>query len=309
MHIAFVTDPIEQFDEVYESTVMIIAAAQRRGWSVSLILQADLMVWNCEPHALAQPVTLTLGQKPWYHLGASKLQALTDFDVIVMRKDPPFDMNYIYATYILELAEQQGVRVLNRPQSLRDFNEKMAIQWFPQCMPPTLVTAKKFAIKAFYAEHQDIIIKPLDSAGGAAIFRLRPNDSNFNVIWELMTGEGKRLVMVQRYLPAVANGDKRVLLINGEPIPHGVARIAAAGENRANISVGATSKGVPLTERDYWLCAQIAPTLKAKGLYCVGIDIIGDYITEINVTSPGLFRLFQQYADIDVGEIFMEGLV
>lgn len=203
-----------------------------------------------------------------------------------MRKDPPFDQEYVYATYLLERAEERGAYVINKPQSLRDANEKLFTAWFAHCCADTLVTREPFRIREFLSEHQDIIVKPLDGMGGTGIFRVRADDPNFSVITEIMTQYGSRFVMAQKFLPEIVNGDKRILMVNGEPVPYCLARIPAQGETRGNLAAGGRGEGRALTERDRWLAAQVGPTLREKGLVFVGLDVIGDYLTEINVTSP-----------------------
>jgi len=217
-------------------------------------------------------------------------------------------MDYIYTTYLLELAESAGVFVVNEPQSLRDANEKLYTAWFPQCAPPTLVTSQAELIRSFLAEHSDIILKPLDTMGGASIFRVQQDDLNTGVIIETLTGYGQRPVMAQRFIPEIRDGDKRILLIDGEPVPYALARIPAKGETRANLAVGGRGVGVALSERDYWICEQVAPRLKEKGLLFVGLDVIGDYLTEINVTSPTCIRELDEQYDLDIGSQLMASI-
>ncbi len=225
-----------------------------------------------------------------------------------MRKDPPFDMEYVYATYILEQAEARGVLVVNRAQSLRDANEKLFTAWFPQCCPPSLVTREQSRLRAFLDQERDMIIKPLGSMGGDSIFRVRQADPNVGVIFETLTQHGQRYALAQRYIPEISAGDKRILLIDGEPIPYALARIPAQGETRGNLAAGGTGEGVPLTERDRWICEQVAPTLREKGLIFVGLDVIGDYLTEINVTSPTCIRELDRIYDINIGETLMAAI-
>jgi glutathione synthase len=223
-----------------------------------------------------------------------------------MRIDPPFDMDYIYSTYVLEQAESDGVLIVNKPQSLRDANEKLFTAWFPQCCSPTLVTSQVQRIRDFLTEHEDIIVKPLDGMGGASIFRLKKNDHNLGVVLETMTNHGKTLTMVQRYLPEIKQGDKRILLINGEPVPFCLARIPAEGETRGNLAAGGRGEGQPLSDRDRWLCEQVAPTLKEKGLIFVGLDVIGDYVTEINVTSPTCIQELDNQFGLNISALLMD---
>ena len=241
----------------------------------------------------------------YFGFGATQELALNSLDIILIRQDPPFTNDYLYSTHILELAEAEGVLVVNKPQSLRDANEKLFSSWFPHCMPPTLVTANADKLRAFISDHQDTILKPLDAMGGASIFRVKHDDPNISVIIETMTDHGKHHIMAQTFLPEIAAGDKRVLLINGEPIDYTLARIPAKGETRGNIAAGGTGVGMPITDRERWLVEQIKPTLKAKGLYFVGLDVIGDYITEINVTSPTCIRELDTQFNLNIaGDLF-----
>ena len=223
-----------------------------------------------------------------------------------MRVDPPFDMDYIYTTYLLERAEAAGVLVVNKPQSLRDANEKLFTAWFPQCCSPTLVTSQTQRIRDFLTEHGDIIVKPLDGMGGASIFRLKAQDHNLGVVLETMTDHGKKLTMAQRYLAEIKQGDKRILIINGKPVPYGLARIPAAGETRGNLAAGGTGAGRELTDREYWLCEQIGPVLVEKGLLFVGLDVIGDYVTEINVTSPTCVQELDNLYGLNISALLMD---
>jgi glutathione synthase len=232
-------------------------------------------------------------------------------DAVLMRKEPPFDMEFIYSTYLLEMAEKEGVTILNRPGSIRDCNEKLYALQFPQCCPPHLVSRDPAILKAFHAEHKDVIFKPLDGMGGSSIFRVAEGDPNLNVIIETLTDDGKRQTMAQKFIPEIVNGDTRILLINGEPVPFGLARIPAKGETRGNLAAGGTGVTRPLTDRDRWICDQIGPDLKARGLHFVGIDVIGDYLTEINVTCPTCIREISKAHDIDIaGDYidFIEGI-
>jgi glutathione synthase len=226
----------------------------------------------------------------WFTLGTARDAALNELDVVLMRKDPPFNIEYIYTTYLLELAEAAGVLMVNRPQGLRNTNEKLSIAWFPQCSAPSLVTSDSGRLHAFLQEQRDIIVKPLEAMGGESVFRVTPDSPNLNVIFEVMTEHGTRLTMAQRYLPEIKQGDKRILMVDGEPVPYALARIPAPGETRANLAAGGQGVGVPLTERDRWICQQVGPELKRRGLLFVGLDVIGDYLTEINVTSPTCIR-------------------
>jgi glutathione synthase len=236
----------------------------------------------------------------WYLLETPEERPLSGYDVVLMRKDPPFDMEYIYTTYILELAEHRGLLVVNKPSSLRDINEKAYTAWFPQCTPPSLVTRSRNELLAFLAEHGRIVLKPFDGMGGRSIFVVSTGDLNVNVIIETLTDNGEKFTLAQRYIPEIAQGDKRILLIDGEPIDHALARIPAPGESRGNLVMGAKGEGRLLTDRDRWLCGQVGPTLRAKGVMFAGLDVIGDYLTEINVTSPTGIRELDRQFGIDI---------
>lgn len=270
--------------------------------------QSDLYLAEGKAHGLMRPLQVRADPNDWYTLGETTPALLSDLDVILMRKDPPFDMDYIYSTYLLELVESAGVYVVNKPQSLRDANEKLYTAWFPQCTPPTLVSSQAELIRAFLAEHGDVILKPLDTMGGASIFRVQKTDLNTGVIIETLTRHGQRQIMAQRFIPEIREGDKRILLIDGEPVPYALARIPAEGETRGNLAVGGRGVGVALNERDYWICEQVAPTLKEKGLLFVGIDVIGDYLTEINVTSPTCIRELDEQYNLDIGGQLMASI-
>ncbi|MGZ5256185.1 MAG: glutathione synthase, partial [Burkholderiales bacterium] len=245
---------------------------------------------------------------PWYRADPPTENPLTAFDVVLMRKDPPFDMEYVYSTYLLELAESQGARVVNRPRAVRDHNEKMAIARFPEFTAPTLVTRRADLIRDFVAEHRDVILKPLHGMGGASIFRVREDDPNLNVIIETLGGCGAQTVMAQKYIPQIKDGDKRVLLIAGEPVPYALARIPKPGETRGNLAAGGTGVARPLTARDRQIAEALAPILNREGLLLVGLDVIGDYLTEVNVTSPTCFQEIMQQTDCNVAGIMVDAL-
>jgi glutathione synthase len=286
-----VMDPIGSITIKKDTTYALLLEAQARGWAIRYMEMADLYLRDGEAHARTRGLKLFRDTTPWFEFLDERDEPLAALDAILMRKDPPFDMEYIHATYLLEHAEARGALVVNRPQGLRDANEKLYTAWFPQCMPPTLVAREAARFRAFLAEQGDIIVKPLGEMGGASIFRLRASDPNVNVVLELMTGDGARYTMAQRYLPEIAAGDKRIIVIDGEPAcDWALARIPAPGETRGNLAAGGRGVGVPLTERDRWMCAQVGPALREKGLLFVGLDVIGDYLTEINVTSPTCVR-------------------
>jgi len=303
-----VMDPISAINPKKDSTMAMLLEAQQRGWQLYYMEQGDIFLDSGKACAALRPLRVNSSLDNWFELGEATTQPLDDLDVILMRKDPPFDIDYIYTTYLLEQAEAAGTLVVNKPQSLRDANEKLYTAWFPHCCAPSMVTSQPKRIKAFLAEHSDIIIKPLSAMGGASIFRVTEDNPNVNVIIEVMTNNGKTLTMAQRYLPEILQGDKRILLIDGEPIPYALARIPAEGETRANLATGGSGVGQALSERDQWLCEQIGPTLKAKGLTFVGLDVIGDYVTEINVTSPTGIRELDKQFDINISAKLMDAV-
>ena len=303
-----IMDPIGSINYKKDSTLAMLLAAQKRGWELYYLEQADLYLAEGEARGLMRSLQVQSDATNWYTLGQATSTPLSKLDVILMRKDPPFDMDYIYSTYLLEMAENAGVLVVNKPQSLRDANEKLYTAWFPQCTPPTLVTCRTELIRAFLAEHGDIILKPLDSMGGASIFRLQQDDLNTGVIIETLTRHGQRQIMAQRFIPEIRDGDKRILLIDGEPVPYALARLPAKGEFRANLAVGGRGVGVALSEQDYWICEQVAPLLRQKDLLFVGLDVIGDYLTEINVTSPTCIRELDEQFNLDIGGQLMDSI-
>jgi len=285
-----VMDPIRAINIKKDSTFAMLLEAQARGWSVFYMEQPALWVRDGKAFGHMQPLSVRDDPKDWYQLAPGEDRPLACMDVILMRKDPPFDMEYIYTTYVLERAAAEGAWVVNRPSSLRDVNEKLYTAWFPQCCAPTLVSRRRTQLKAFLEEQQDIVVKPLDGMGGESVFRIRLGDPNTNVILETLTRRDQRMAMAQRFIPEFTQGDKRILLVNGEPVPYALARIPAPGEGRANLATGGTGKGMLLSDRDRWICAQVGPAMREKGLLFVGLDVIGDYLTEVNVTSPTCIR-------------------
>lgn len=305
--VGIVMDPIEGIKPHKDSSFAMLLEAQRRGHELVYMQPEDLYLKNGQAYAISS--LLKVWDRPkedqFFGFGESSEVALNTLDIILIRQDPPFNNDYLYSTHILEQAEAEGVLVVNKPQSLRDANEKLFASWFPECTPPTIVSANQNKLKEFVKDHKDTILKPLDAMGGASIFRVRDNDPNISVIIESMTEHGRHHIMAQTYLPEIKQGDKRILLINGEPIEYTLARIPAEGETRGNIAAGGTGVGMPITGRERWLCQQIAPTLKAKGLYFVGLDVIGDYITEINVTSPTCIRELDTQFNLNIaGTLF-----
>jgi glutathione synthase len=294
-----VMDPIADIKPYKDTTLALMLAAQARQWTLLYFEMADLWLRDGAAYGRARPVKVRDAGADWFELGEPQVLPLGDLDAILMRKDPPFDMAYVAATYILQRAEDSGALVVNRPAALRDANEKAFISWFPQCTPPTLITTSVHELRAFHAEQQDIVVKPLDGMGGMSIFRVGPHDANASVIYETLTAGG-RYCMAQRYLPEIAGGDKRILMIDGEPVSHCLARIPRQGELRGNLAAGGRGETRPLTERDRWIAAEVGPKLREMGLLFVGLDVIGDYLTEINVTSPTCAREITRDAGIDI---------
>ncbi len=268
----------------------------------------DLSMIDSTALGQMRPLQVSDQHQDWYSTGAPLTQALSELDIILMRKDPPFDMEYIYATYLLQFAHDAGTLVVNRPDSLRNANEKLSASWFRECTVPTLVSRRAEEYLDFLKQHHDLILKPLDGMGGASIFRVREGDPNTSVIIETLTDNGNRYAMAQRMIPEISAGDKRILLINGEPVPWALARIPAKGETRGNLAAGGRGEGVALTERDRWICQQVGPRCREMGLLFVGIDVIGDYLTEINVTSPTCIRELDQLYQLDIAGQLMDSL-
>jgi glutathione synthase len=304
-----VMDPIDHIKYPKDTTLALLLAAQQRGYALHYAEMADLLLADGEARAHTRPLTVRSDPKDWFTLGTRVLNKLGEFDVVLMRKDPPFDAEYIYATYILERAEGAGALVVNRPQGLRDMNEKVYTAWFPQCCAPTLVTRDMAEMAAFATIAGTIVCKPLNSMGGRSIFVLAPGDKNAQVVFETLTDYGQRFAMVQKYLPEIAvTGDARVLLIDGEPLPYALARIPAAHDHRGNLAAGAKGVGRPLNERDRWLSAQIGPAMREAGMLFVGLDVIGGFVTEINVTSPTGVRELQQQFGVDAADLLMQAI-
>ena len=304
-----VMDPIGHIKPYKDTTLAMLLAAQARGWRLLYMEQPDLYLIQGQARARYRELTVRDDTHDWHSFGEEHDGPLAEaMDLVLMRKDPPFDIEYIYTTYILERAEGQGVKVVNRPQSLRDANEKGFTAWFPQCCPPTLMTRDMSRMRAFLKEHHKIVVKPLDGMGGSQIFVLEEGGANVSVVLETLTQDGKRLAMAQLYLPEIKAGDKRILVIDGEPVPYALARVPAPGESRGNLAAGGKGVGVALTERDRWIAAQVAPTLREKGLLFVGLDVIGDFLTEINVTSPTCVRELDALYKLDIAGQFMDKL-
>ncbi|MFC5694990.1 glutathione synthase [Pseudomonas sp. GCM10022186] len=308
VRLGIVMDPIAQISFKKDSSLAMLLAAQERGWSLFYMEQQDLYQKNGEARARMRSLKVFLDPEHWFELDAEADTPLADLDVILMRKDPPFDNEYVYSTYLLEQAERAGVLVVNRPQSLRDCNEKFFATLFPQLTPPTVVSRRADILREFAEEQRDIILKPLDGMGGSSIFRHRVGDPNLSVILETLTGHGRHQIMAQRYLPAIKDGDKRILMIDGEPVPYCLARIPAEGETRGNLAAGGRGVAQPLSDRDREIAATVGPTLREKGLLFVGLDVIGDHLTEINVTSPTCIREIDKAYDTRIGERLMDAI-
>ncbi|MGV8836569.1 glutathione synthase [Cellvibrio sp.] len=303
-----VMDPIADIKFYKDTTLALLLAAQERGWDLHYMEQSDLYLLQGEARANMRNLFVADNGDSWFELGLHEDKKLGDLDVIIMRKDPPFDNEYIYSTYILEAAQNQGALVINDPRSLRDCNEKIFATQFPQCCPPVLVSRDMLRLREFHRSHGDVIFKPLDGMGGSRIFRCRQDDPNVGVILETLTEFGTQTIMAQRYIPEITEGDKRILVVDGEPIPYCLARIPAQGETRGNLAAGGTGVAQPLTDQDYWIVEQVAPTLKAKGLLFVGLDVIGNYLTEINVTSPTCAREIDKAYNTGIGSRLIDAI-
>ncbi len=306
--IGIVMDPIASINYKKDSSLAMLLAASERGWELFYMEQNDLYQKQGVAMGSTQPLSVKADPEDWFSLGNRTEMPLSDLDVILMRKDPPFDMEFIYSTYLLEQAEAAGTLVVNKPQSIRDCNEKIFATLFPQCTPPVMVARNPRLLKAFAREHGDVVLKPLDGMGGSSIFRTHPDDLNLNVIIETLTDLGQRQAMIQKYIPDITAGDKRILMISGEPVPYCLARIPTKGELRGNLAAGGTAEGRPLSDRDRWIAEQVGPTLKEKGLLFVGLDVIGDYLTEINVTSPTCIRELDSQFGLNIAGQLMEAI-
>ena len=298
--LGIVMDPIKSINYKKDTSLAMLWAAAELGWQLVYMEQKDLFLEEGKAYAITRPLTVFQDPEHFFQLGDESKQSLAELNVILMRKDPPFDSEFVYSTMILEQAEREGVLVVNKPASLRDCNEKLFATQFPQCCPPVLVTRRADLLKAFHQQHGDVIFKPLDGMGGTAIFRLRQDDPNVSVIIETLTNLGGEQIMAQKFIPEISQGDKRILIVDGEPVPYALARIPASGETRGNLAAGGRGEGRPLSARDLWICEQVIPTLREKGLLFVGLDVIGDYLTEINVTSPTCVRELNQQYELNI---------
>jgi len=303
-----VMDPIGAINFHKDSTLAMLLAADKRGWQLYYMEQGDLFLQDGRCHARLAQLEVRADENDWFTLSDATTAPLDELDVVLMRKDPPVNMEFIYTTLLLERAEAHGTLVVNKPAAIRNANEKLYTAWFPQCCTPTRVSRDMRLLKDFHAEHGDIIVKPLDGMGGASVFRVQQQDPNLNVILETITGNGTISAMAQRYIPEITAGDKRILMIDGEPFPHALARIPASGETRGNLAAGGRGEGVDLSKRDRWICAQVGPALREQGLLFVGLDVIGDYLTEINVTSPTCIRELDKLYNADIADQLMDAI-
>lgn len=305
--VGVVMDPISRINPKKDTTLAMLLGVQRRGWDIHYMELNDIGLRDGISFAQTRTLKVEDSLTHWYEFtGEKEHRPLADLDVVLMRKDPPFDTEYIFATYLLEQAQARGSLVVNDPRALRDANEKLFTAWFAEVCPSTLVTREAAEIKAFLGEFGDIIVKPLDGMGGASIFRVTAGDANASVIYETLTNHGTTFCMVQNYIPEILQGDKRILMIDGEPVPYALARVPSAGELRGNLAAGGQGCGQPLSDRDREICAVVGPELKRRGLIFVGLDVIGDYLTEINVTSPTCMRELESQFDIAIADQLME---
>ncbi|MDF1762002.1 MAG: glutathione synthase [Oleibacter sp.] len=309
LRLGVVMDPIHQIHFKKDTSLALLLAAQQRGCELFYMEQADLSIQHGQGFGRMAPLSVRLDEQDWFTLGDFVDQPLAELDIILMRKDPPFDSEFIYSTYILEKAEQEGVLVANKPASLRDCNEKIFATQFHDLMSPTIVTRRADLLKQFHKAHGDVIFKPLDGMGGSSIFRLRADDPNVSVIIETLTLHGQQQIMAQKFIPDITAGDKRILMINGEPVPFCLARIPASGETRGNLAAGGRGVTQPLSEHDRAIAERIGPELKKRGLWFVGLDVIGNYVTEINVTSPTCVREISRDSGIDVAGQLLDVLI
>ena len=308
IRLGVVMDPISQITPAKDSTLAMLLAAQARGYDIRYYEQSDLRLDGGVPWGLSRTLSVTDDLDDWYELGDPDDRPLADLDAILMRKDPPFDTEYIFTTYILERAELAGTLIINQPRSLRDMNEKMFTAWFPECCPPTLITRSMQQLRGFLKEQGKIVIKPLDGMGGRSIFAVGHGDDNANVIFETLTDYDAKFSMAQKYIPEIIDGDKRILLVDGEPVQQVLARVPPPDDFRGNLVAGAQPEARELTDRDRWICDQVGPVLRERGVVFAGLDVIGDYLTEINVTSPTGIRELAKLAGLDVAGQLMEAI-
>jgi glutathione synthase len=308
LDVAVVMDPIATIGIAKDSTFAMLLEAQRRGHRLHYVRPGGLALRDGRAMAACAPLSVTDDPAGWFALGAFAETPLGNMDTVLMRTDPPVDANYLHDSQILSLAQREGVLIVNDPQGLRDLNEKLGAFLFPECCPPTLVSRDIPALRAFVAEHGDCVLKPLDGMGGRSIFRVRTGEDNLNVILETLTGNGHAQALAQRYVPEIVDGDKRILLVDGEPVPYCLARIPQGGEFRGNLATGGRGEGRPLTERDRWIAAQVGPELKRRGMLFVGLDVIGDWLTEVNVTSPTCIRELDKQFGLNIAGLLFDAI-
>jgi glutathione synthase len=307
IRLGVIMDPISTIKPQKDTTLLLLLAAAEKGWKLIYFEQKSLFLDNNIAKGYGRALNVFSNEQHWYELGEETIYTLGEIDTILMRKDPPFDVQFLQTTFLLEAAQQQGCLVVNNPRSLRDCNEKLFATQFPQCCPPLTVSRNTQHLREFHAAHQDVIFKPLDGMGGSGIFRCKSDDPNIGVILETLTAQGE-MIMAQKFIPDIKNGDKRILVINGEPVPYCLARVPAEGETRGNLAAGGTGHPQALSDRDYWIVEQVAPTLIEKGLLFVGLDVIGDFLTEINVTSPTCAREIDRAYNTQIGEKLMNAI-
>lgn len=304
-----VMDPIDSIKPYKDTSLALLLAAQRRGWTLQYLEQTDLFIRDGQACGRMRPLEVSDDLKQWHRFrGEADARPLAELDCLLMRKDPPFDMNYITSTYVLELAQRQGVLVVNDPRSLRDCNEKLFTAWFPELCPPTLFSANESTLKAFHAEHGDVIFKPVDGMGGSGVFRVSADGQNLGAVIEQLSAGGERMIVAQRFLPGISDGDKRVLMVDGEAVPYCLARIPAKGETRGNLAAGGRGEARPLGEAEKRIAERVGPELRRRGLLFVGLDVIGEQLTEINVTSPTCAREIDAAFNTDIGALLMEAI-
>jgi glutathione synthase len=306
--VAVLMDPIAAIHVEKDSTLALLLEAQRRGYQLLYMTQGDLALRDAEPYARLAPLRVRDDPDGWFTLETARWRDLREVDVVLARKDPPFDAQFLYDTMVLELAQSHGVRVINDPRGLRDANEKVFSLHFPQCIPPTVIARDADEIRRFVAEHGDVVLKPLDGMGGRSIFRSGRGDPNLNVIIETLTAEGRNFTVAQRYIPEIRDGDKRILVIDGEPVPYVLARMPQGDDFRGNLARGGKGVGRPLSERDRWIAAQVGPELRKRGMRFVGLDVIGDYLTEVNVTSPTCIRELDAQFGLNIAGMLFDAI-
>lgn len=304
--LAIIMDPIESIKSYKDSSFAMLLSAQDKNWQCFYFLQQNLFIEDGKAFGRGQKISVIDNPDDYFVLAEENLFDLSDFDLILMRKDPPFDMSYVYTTYVLDIAQNSGVLIVNNPKALRNYNEKVAISLFPQCTTPNLISSDRQQLLGFIDKYKDVIVKPLDGMGGASIFRISLNDPNKSVILESLTENFSKKIMAQVFIPEISKGDKRILIINGKPVPFSLARIPAKGETRGNLAAGGTGIVQPLSERDYWICQQLSSFLIENGIYFAGIDVIGDYLTEINITSPTCIREIDREENTQIAHLLFE---